>query len=93
MKKVIWKFELETTDNQEIEMPIGAEILTMQTQNEIPCIWALVDPKAEKETRTFEIFGTGHPIYYDMGVSRNYISTYQLHGGTLVFHVFEYTGI
>lgn len=93
MKKVIWKFGLETTDNQEIEMPIGAEILTVQNQVGIPCLWALVDPTAIKEKRTFEVFGTGHPIHYDMGVSRNYISTYQLHGGSLAFHVFENTGV
>jgi hypothetical protein len=63
MKKVIWKFELEPTDNQEIEMPKGAEILTAQNQVGIPCLWALVDPTAEKETRTFEVVGTGHPIH------------------------------
>lgn len=93
MEKTIWKFKLETTDNQEIEMPIGAEILTVQTQGENPYLWALVDPEAEKETRTFEVFGTGHPIHCDMGVSRNHISTYQLQGGSLVFHVFEYTKV
>jgi len=93
MNKTIWKFELETTDNQTIEMPVNAEILTVQTQNEIPCIWALVDPTETKEKRFIEVFGTGHDIHYDMGVSRNYLGTYQLHGGSLVFHVFEYTGV
>ena len=29
MDKTIWKFELETIKHQTIEMPIGAEILTM----------------------------------------------------------------
>ncbi len=89
MKKTIWKFELETTDNQEIEMPIGSEILTIQTQNVIPCIWALIDPNADKEVRRFEIYGTGHPIHCDIGVKRNYIGTYQLYNGSLVYHVFE----
>ena len=93
MNKTIWKFELETTDNQTIEMPVNAEILTVQTQNEIPCIWALVDPTQVKEKRFIEVFGTGHDVHYDMGVSRNYLGTYQLHGGSLVFHVFEYTGV
>lgn len=95
MNKTIWKFELETTDNQKIQMPVGAEILTVQTQNETPCLWALVDPNEAKEDRFIEIFGTGHPIGYDMDVDvdRKYISTYQLHGGSLVFHVFEYTGV
>jgi hypothetical protein len=89
----IYKYELSKSDCQNISMPIGAEILTCQAQNQIPCIWALVDPKAETEIRTFEIYGTGHPVLSDMGTSRKYISTFQLQGGLLVFHVFEYTGI
>lgn len=93
MEKTIWKFELITTDKQTIEMPIGAEILTVQTQNETPCLWALCDPTVQKEMRSFEVFGTGHPVRYDMGVDRAYIGTYQLQGGSLVFHVFEYTGV
>ena len=91
MNKTIWKFELETTGRQEIEMPIDAEILTAQTKYETLCLWALVDPTAKKEIRVFEVFGTGHPVYHDMGVSRNYIDSYQLNGGSLVFHVFENT--
>jgi len=91
MNKEIWKFELETTDHQILKMPLGAEILTVQMQNDTPCLWALVEPSQEKERRFIEIFGTGHPLGYDMGVDRKYISTYQLHGGSLVFHVFENT--
>lgn len=93
MKKTIWKFPLQVADRQSIKMPIGAEILTVQTQNEEPCLWALVDPKAETESRYIEIFGTGHKVCYDMGVSRKYISTFQMGDGRLVFHVFEYTGV
>jgi len=93
MNKTIWKFPLKVTDGQNITMPIGAEILTIQTQNEEPYLWALVDPKAETESRHIEIFGTGHPVGYDMGVSRKYISTFQIRNGQLVFHAFEYTGV
>ena len=93
MNRTIWKFELNFTDNQEVEIPIDAEILTVQTQGEVLCLWALVDPTLEKEKRTFEVFGTGHSIHYDMGVSRIYIGTFQLHEGSLVFHVFENTGV
>lgn len=89
MKKTIWKFELETKGYQKIEMPEGSEILTVQTQFEKPCLWAFVDPNAEKEDRFIEIFGTGERINCDMGVNRKYIGTYQLSGGNWVFHVFE----
>jgi len=93
MEKTIWKFELSIKDNQKIEMPIGAEILTAQVQKEILCLWALVNSTSEKEIRYFEIFGTGHPVNYDMGTNRKYIGTYQLQDGSLVFHVFEYIGV
>ena len=89
MEKQVWKFELTPSRKQAIEMPINAEILTIQTQFGNPCIWALVDPNAKKEQRGFEIFGTGLSIIYDMLVVRNYIGTYQVNDGQYVFHVFE----
>lgn len=93
MDKTIWKFELEVTDNQVIEMPIGSELLTVQVQNGKPCLWALVNPTKNKEKRFIEMFGTGHEIHYDMGISRNYLGTLQFHDGLLIVHVFEYTGV
>ena len=38
--------------------------------------------------RYFEVFGTGHSIYYDMGIDRKYINTCQDSLG-LVWHIFE----
>lgn len=93
MEQTIWKYELTITDCQNISMPEGAEILTVQNQNGIPCLWVLVNPKNKTKLRTFEIFGTGHPILSGMGTSRKYISTFQMKNGNIVFHVFEYTGI
>lgn len=58
----IYKYELKITDGQNISLPIGAKILTVQTQGEKVCLWALVDPKASTEFRFFEIFGTGHAV-------------------------------
>jgi len=86
MIKQIWKFPL---DKETIEMPIYAEILTVQTQDNIACIWALVNPQNPKEQRAFEVFGTGIDINFDMGVERKYINTFQLNDGKLVFHLFE----
>lgn len=87
MAKTTWKFQLETTDMQVVEMPADAEILCIQAQFEAPCIWALVSPDAPKAPFVFEIFGTGHPVPEDG--NREYIGTYQLSGGALVFHCFR----
>jgi len=74
MAKKIFKYQLETTDIQRIEMPQGAEILCIQTQNEKPCIWALVQPLSTVTKRTFEIFGTGHNV--PENANRTYVGTY-----------------
>lgn len=76
------------TDNQEIEMPEGAEILTVQMQKTDLCLWAIVDPEAKKVKRKFNVFGTGHEI----DIKGTYIGTFQMHGGDLIFHVFEIIG-
>lgn len=85
--KTIWKFEFSTVDNPVVAMPRGAEILCVQTQRERPCLWALVDPGQPMQDRHLRVYGTGHPV--EVVDEVNYIGTYQLHGGSLVFHVFE----
>ena len=86
---VIYKYDLRNTDKQVVMLPIGAKILTIQSQYEEPKLWAFVNPDAEIEQRHIEIFGTGHELIYDAGAERNYISTYQLSGEYYVFHAFE----
>lgn len=87
MKKV-FKFPLKIEeDEQDIMMPAGAKVLTVQVQSGVPCLWAECNPDAECVSRTFLIRGTGHPI--DDGIEKEYIGTIQLHGGSLVLHVFE----
>jgi len=95
MNKTIWKYstiENGFDKNFSIIMPKGAEILTIQTdeKNSHPTIWAMVDPEeTEMEERNFELFGTGHEIYFDMGIERKYIGTYQYQKGEFVGHIFE----
>jgi hypothetical protein len=87
MSKKIFKYQLENTHFQKVEMPKGAEILCIQTQNEIPCIWALVEPNASLTCRVFETFFTGHEV--PENANRKYVGTYQLANGAYVFHLFE----
>lgn len=84
--KRIFKYPLKVDDLQMVEMPSGAAILTVQTQNGVPCIWAAVDPDAKRIKRAFVTYGTGHPM--DDGPAKHYVGTYQLRDGALVFHVF-----
>ena len=89
----IWKFVLEADGKQTIEMPKDANVLCVQLKDSRACLWAEVEPKAPKEKRMFEVFPTGITLPGDMGVSRKYISTFQIHseadGSVLAFHVYE----
>lgn len=82
----VFKFPLAVTDDQTVGMPIGAEILCVQVQDSIPCMWALCDPSEKLVQRRFLTHGTGHALLLD---DARYVGTYQLDGGMLVFHVFE----
>ena len=82
----IWKFSFETQNYIQIVMPAGAQSLTVQTQGNTPCLWALVDENNPPVVRIFRIYGTGHAIPGEVGA---YVGTYQLDGGALVFHMFE----
>lgn len=86
--KRVFKYPLEVTDQCEIEMPLGAEILTVQSQYGTPHIWAMVDDDQLPEKRTFCLIGTGHPICHDT-TQLKYIGTFQKVGGTFIGHVFE----
>lgn len=87
--KTIWKFELGIEDRRLLEIPIGAEVLAVQVQGSTPCMWALVDPDAEREVRDFIMCGTGHVI---PDVELKHLGTYQLYSGNFVGHVFEVVG-
>jgi len=83
----IYKFPLRVTDIQELELPKGARLLTVQAQRGTPCLWAVVDDQeAEVEYWRILTFGTGNPMLADAQYS--YVSTYQLMDGDLIFHVF-----
>ena len=80
----IWEFPLEFAPRQAITMPKGAKLLTVQTQQDTICIWAIVSPAAPQETRVFIIVGTGDDL--DDGTGE-YLGTVQQ--GPYVWHLFE----
>lgn len=83
--KTIWKYGFDTLDSWTFTMPRGAVLLTVAAQFDAACLWALVDPEQPSVERKILIYGTGHSI------ERNdpYVGTYQLAGGSLIFHVFD----
>lgn len=85
--KAIWKYPFNIGDRFPLKMPLGAQILTVQVQKGSPCIWALVDVnEPDREVRWFQVYGTGHQ-HEEIGY--RYIGTFQMDGGSMVFHLFE----
>jgi hypothetical protein len=90
MGQTIYKYELEIKDIQEIEMPEDSSIVSIAVQHGVPCIWALADPSARMIKRTFELYGTGHPIRGTVdGKFRFYLETFLMLNGNIVYHLFE----
>ena len=87
MRQQIWKFPLELTGVQEVEMPSGSQLLSVAVQQETLCLWAMVDlDRGTKERRMIDIIGTGNPIDSHR---RSFIGTVQME--SFVWHVFERT--
>jgi len=85
----IYKYELQITSAQNIEMPIGAQILSVGDQENRVFVWALIDDEADNEKRHFELITTGSIIEpVDVG-KRAFIGTFQFSNVGFVGHVFE----
>jgi hypothetical protein len=83
---MIWKYELQITDEQTILMPGQAKILSAANQNGKLCIWAMVDTEQPIAPKYFSVIGTGHPLSEDFPL-RKFIDTVII--GQFVWHVFE----
>lgn len=84
--KVIWKYPLEITEEQTIEVPKKYEVLCIQTQDNEPFLWVLVeedDYLIILKIITLETGEDAHRVNL-----KDYIGTYQVDDGSFVGHVF-----
>ena len=94
----IYKYRLGLSGSYsaiEVEMPVGARILSVQIQRENINLervknwitaWALIDKEAKIETRQFWILGTGQGC--PKGIALKHLATVQDSYG-YVWHVFD----
>lgn len=87
VRHAVWKYAVPMDDTFSIEMPRGAKVLSVAPQTGEVCMWAEVDPDEMMETRRFRMCGTGHPM--PVHETRSFVGTFMVHGGILVFHLFE----
>ena len=84
MAQTIWKYPLAITDEQLLDMPEGAQLLTVQVQGDQLVLWAQVCPDHPTVNRRIVIFGSAHPMDCAYG---KYVATVQT--GSLVLHVYD----
>jgi hypothetical protein len=86
--KKIYKYVIPTTDESELQLPAGAQILSVMEQGNGIVLYAIVNTSVEvTKTVSVRVVGTGHRIDFDLNEYK-FIGTVSLHGGVLMFHVF-----
>jgi hypothetical protein len=82
--ETIFKYRLANQEEQFVEMPASAQILCVQMQGGLPCLWAQQPRDAALASRRILIIDTG----WDLPESATrYIGTVQ--NGPLVWHIYE----
>ena len=88
----IYRYDIPIQDQFELRLPEFARVLCVAERGGTGHMWVFCDPKhgsAKMVTRRFRVIGTGHEIP-DAGML-DYIGTFFMRGGNLVWHVFEAT--
>lgn len=88
--KTIYKYKLEVTDEQVIQLHSDYKILSVKEQYSELVLWAVVDTEKPKTNVTISIVGTGHEIKErdELFSYWEYIDTVMSYNG-LVWHVFD----
>lgn len=87
MNQTIWKYNVKIDDVQTVAMPEGAKLLSVQVQHNLVTIWAMVDPRNLNVNRIIQMAGTGHDM--SERIMGDFLGTFQIESGALVFHVFD----
>jgi hypothetical protein len=82
----IYKYQFRIADETIVVMPQGAKILSVQMQNGVPTIWAMVVTESKMKERTLRCYGTGHELD-TFAIQGTYLATLQING--FVWHIFE----
>jgi hypothetical protein len=85
--ETIWKYDVLFGDEFILDMPAGATVLSANYDPHGQlCMWAIVDPTADPEKRTFCLRGTGNPLMRPRD-SLRFIAT--VRQGPFMWHLFE----
>jgi hypothetical protein len=83
--QVVHKYDLQIVDEQEIEMPIASDILSVGMQGQNHVLWARVDPASRMVKRKIYLVGTGGKVPEGL----MYINTTMMHSQQIILHWFR----
>ena len=87
--RAIYKYLIPVQNEFEIPMPVSSEVLAVQVQHGVPCIWCLLNPGNATKNRKFRIYPTGFEIPDKYIDAMRYVGTFQLEEGDFIGHLFE----
>jgi hypothetical protein len=88
MLNKIFKYTLNITDTQMLDLPFKSKILSVMEQNNNIVLYAVVNEhQGIMDKYTIAVIGTGNPISIDID-KYTFLNTVKLHNGTLMFHIF-----
>jgi hypothetical protein len=88
MRRTVHKYETALSNVFTVELPHGAQILTLYAHGGDPFLYALIDADEKKvESVSFRLANTGDVIEDDCEL--RFVDTFQLRGAGLVYHLFE----
>ena len=88
---VILKYPLNVALQQVVHLPVEAQILSIEVQNDKLCLWALCEDTALRQTKAVEVvmIMTGDPgVPEDILATHHFMGTKLLSNGGFVVHVF-----
>ena len=75
--RVIYKYQLDVIDRQDIQLHQDCDILSVQLQDGVPCMWVMIDQSQPVMRVTIRCLGTGHNNYENHQFLK-YIATIQM---------------
>lgn len=84
MSATIWKYPLDLKTEQKLSLPRDAQVLSVQAQENVITLWALVNPNVAATRKTIYMFTDGQKL--DAAGQLLYLGTVQT--GEFVWHVF-----
>lgn len=88
---VILKYPLNIAVQQVVHLPVEAQVLSIEVQNDRLCMWALCEDAAFRQTKAIEVVAivTGMPgVPEDILTTHHFMGTKMLSNGSFVAHVF-----